>query len=60
MKACFIPQITLFFTPFEVATLAVSVLLVTIISLDGESNWLEGTQLLAVYVIVALGFFYVL
>lgn len=52
------PEMTLFFTPFEVGTLAVSVLLATFIALDGESNWLEGAQLLAVYTIIALGFFF--
>lgn len=50
---------TLFFSLFEVAMLAVSVLLATIISTDGESNWLEGAQLLAVYVIIALGFLFI-
>jgi Ca2+:H+ antiporter len=29
------------------------------LSVDGESNWLEGAQLLAVYVITAMGFFYI-
>lgn len=52
------PEMTLFFTPFEVGTLTLSVLLATVISLDGESNWLEGAQLLAVYIIVGLGFFF--
>jgi Ca2+:H+ antiporter len=28
-------------------------------SVDGESNWLEGVQLLAVYLITGLGFFFV-
>ena len=28
------------------------------IASDGESNWLEGAQLLAVYVILAMVFFY--
>jgi Ca2+:H+ antiporter len=51
---------TLFFTTFEVAVLTLSVILVTVMSQDGESNWLEGAQFLAVYVIVALGFFYVM
>jgi Ca2+:H+ antiporter len=51
-------EMTLFFSIMEVAALTLSVLLATIISVDGESNWLEGTQLLAVYVIIALGFFY--
>ena len=34
------------------------VLSATLVSVDGESNWLEGAQLLAVYLIVALGFYY--
>ncbi len=52
------PEMTLFFSLFEVAVLGVSVLLASLISIDGESNWLEGAQLLAVYLIVALGFFF--
>lgn len=51
-------EFTLFFSLFEVAVLTVSVMLASLIALDGESNWLEGTQLLAVYVIIALGFFF--
>ncbi|NTU81577.1 MAG: calcium/proton exchanger [Chloroflexales bacterium] len=53
------PEMTLFFSVIEVAALTLSVLIATIISVDGESNWLEGAQLLAVYVITALGFFYI-
>lgn len=49
---------TLFFTPFEVATLSLAVLLATLISVDGRSNWLEGAQLLGVYVIAGMGFFF--
>jgi len=52
------PPMTLFFSLFEVAMLTLSVLLAMITSQDGESNWLEGAQLLAVYLIVALGFFF--
>lgn len=52
------PELTLFFSLFEVVALALAVLIATFISVDGESNWLEGAQLLAVYVIVALGFFF--
>lgn len=52
-------ELTLFFSVLEVAALSLSVLLATIISVDGESNWLEGAQLLAVYVITAMGFFYI-
>jgi Ca2+:H+ antiporter len=52
-------EMTLFFSLFEVAVLALAVIIANAISTDGESNWLEGAQLLAVYVIVALGFFYI-
>ncbi|MBX0329035.1 calcium/proton exchanger [Oscillochloris sp. ZM17-4] len=51
-------EMTLFFSIMEVAALTLSVLIATIISVDGESNWLEGAQLLAVYAIIAMGFFY--
>lgn len=52
------PEMTLFFSLFEVMVLGLSVLIATFISVDGESNWLEGAMLLALYLIVALGFFY--
>ncbi len=48
----------LVFNPFELAALAASVIVAALIALDGESNWLEGAQLLIVYVILALAFFY--
>jgi Ca2+:H+ antiporter len=49
---------TLFFSILEVSALTLAVLIATIIASDGESNWLEGAQLLAVYLIIALGFFF--
>lgn len=48
----------LLFNTFEVAALGVSVLIAALISLDGESHWLEGAQLLAVYIILGIAFFY--
>lgn len=51
-------ELTLFFSLFEVAALVLAVLLGTLVSVDGKSNWLEGAQLLAVYVIMALGFYF--
>jgi len=50
--------LTLIFNQFELLALAAAVGIAALISLDGESNWLEGAQLLAVYVIVALAFFF--
>ena len=48
----------LLFTPFEVVAIALAVLVVNLIASDGESNWLEGAQLLAVYFILALAFYF--
>ena len=47
------------FTTFEVAAVALSTLIVSLISLDGRSNWLEGAQLVGAYVIMAISFFFV-
>ncbi|HEY7668015.1 MAG TPA: calcium/proton exchanger [Actinomycetota bacterium] len=47
------------FSTFEVAAVGLSALLMTLISLDGESNWLEGAQLTGAYVIMAVSFFFV-
>ncbi|SFU81791.1 calcium/proton exchanger (cax) [Clostridium sp. DSM 8431] len=58
--------ISLFFTPmsiifneFELIALIASILIANKISHDGESNWLEGATLLAVYLIIAAAFFIV-
>lgn len=45
------------FNSFELVSLIVSVLIVNRVASDGESNWLEGVQLLSVYFIIATGFF---
>ena len=47
------------FNPFELIALIASVLIANRVSHDGESNWLEGVQLLAVYLIIAASFFIV-
>jgi Ca2+:H+ antiporter len=47
------------FSTFEVAAVGLSALLMTLISLDGESNWLEGAQLTGAYAIMAVSFFFV-
>jgi Ca2+:H+ antiporter len=47
----------LLFTTLEVVTVVVSVVVVALISQDGESNWMEGVLLLAVYIILGLTFF---
>ena len=49
----------LVYNTFELIALAAASLIAAFIALDGESNWLEGAMLLAVYAILALAFFYV-
>jgi Ca2+:H+ antiporter len=46
------------FKGFEVGAVALATVIVAIISLDGRSNWLEGLQLVSVYVIIALAAFF--
>ena len=50
---------SLVFNGFEIAAIILSVLIVEMISSDGETNWFEGAQLLAVYAIVAVAFYFV-
>lgn len=45
------------FNNFELVAMIFAVLIATKVADDGESNWLEGVQLIAVYVIIAASFF---
>jgi Ca2+:H+ antiporter len=45
------------FSSFELIAVGAAVLVTVIVSSDGESNWLEGAALLAVYVILGISFF---
>jgi Ca2+:H+ antiporter len=47
------------FSPFEIAAVALSTFIMSLISLDGMSNWLEGAQLLGAYAIMGVSFFFV-
>jgi Ca2+:H+ antiporter len=51
-------DMNLVFTPFEVLALGLATGVTAIITLDGESHWFEGAQLLAVYAMVAVGAFF--
>ena len=50
--------LTLVFTPLEVVAVAVGVMIASYIALDGKSNWVEGLQLVSVYIILAIAFFF--
>lgn len=47
----------LVFSTLELVATVLAVVIVNFVVLDGESNWLEGLQLLAAYVIMAIAFF---
>jgi Ca2+:H+ antiporter len=48
----------LVFTTPEILAIAAAVWIAALVAGDGESNWLEGVQLLAVYVILAITFYF--
>lgn len=51
-------RLLLVFNDYELIILFGAALVAALIALDGESNWLEGAMLLAVYLIAALAFFF--
>ena len=48
---------TLVFSPIEIGILALLTLMFTYTAQDGEANWLEGAQMLALYLMAAVVFF---
>ncbi|MCB9457768.1 MAG: calcium/proton exchanger [Anaerolineaceae bacterium] len=48
----------LVFNTFELVAVTAAALVAAFIALDGESNWLEGAMLLAVYLMIALAFYF--
>jgi Ca2+:H+ antiporter len=50
--------LTLQFNQLELIALTAASLISALVSLDGESNWLEGAMLLAVYGMLGLAFFF--
>jgi Ca2+:H+ antiporter len=50
---------TLVFTLFELATIFLAAIILNLISHDGKSNWFEGVMLTVVYIIIAIGFFFI-
>lgn len=50
---------TLIFNAYELAALVGAALIAVLISVDGESNWLEGAELIALYAMLGIAFFFV-
>jgi Ca2+:H+ antiporter len=51
-------EVTLLFPSLEIAVLIAATLLATIVAVNANANWLEGVELLAIYVIAAMAFWY--
>jgi len=49
----------LVFNGYELTAIFLAIIIANQVTQDGESNWFEGLQLLSVYVVIALTFFYV-
>jgi Ca2+:H+ antiporter len=50
---------TLVFNPFELTALLAGTFVAVLLSIDGESNWLEGAELVILYAIIGVAFFFV-
>jgi Ca2+:H+ antiporter len=48
----------LVFTPFSLIALVMTAMIANYVSTDGRCHWLEGVQLIAVYVLIAIGFYF--
>ena len=48
----------LVFNGFELGAILIAILIANYVAQDGESNWFEGVQLLALYIVLGLAFFF--
>lgn len=55
----FATPLNLVFQPLELIVMALATVLFAFISLDGESTWLAGVQLVAIYIMACVVFFFV-
>ncbi len=51
-------HLSLIFNTFELVAIVASVIITLIVVQDGESNWLEGLQLLVAYAVMVMTFFF--
>jgi Ca2+:H+ antiporter len=52
-------RMTLVFNSYELMALIAATLIAVLISVDGESHWLEGAELIALYLMIGLAFYFV-
>jgi Ca2+:H+ antiporter len=59
LLSLFFTPMALIFNKYEMISLVLAVIIANKVAYDGESNWLEGLQLISVYVILAVACFIV-
>jgi Ca2+:H+ antiporter len=52
-------HLDLVFSPMEVVAVLLTVLIISFLGLDGQTNWFEGVLLLALYGVLGIAFFYI-
>ncbi len=52
------PKLTLEFNVYELFALGGAAVIAVLVTVDGESHWLEGAQLLALYLMLCVAFFF--
>jgi Ca2+:H+ antiporter len=52
-------SLDLVFTPFQLASVLITAIIANAMSPDGICHWLEGAQLVAIYVLIATAFYFV-
>ena len=54
----FFVSLALVFNGFELGAIMIAILIANYVIQDGESTWFEGVQLLAVYLVFGLAFYF--
>ena len=54
-----VAEMSLAFAPFQMVAMILAVMIINYIGADGVCNWLEGVQLVAVYIIIAIAFYFI-
>ncbi len=52
-------DMSLSFAPFQLVAMILAVMIINYLGSDGICNWLEGIQLMAVYIIIAIAFYFI-
>jgi Ca2+:H+ antiporter len=51
-------DVTVVFPPLELAVLGAAAVMAALVSADGEATWIEGLELVAIYILAALSFWF--